>query len=247
MNTRSTMIFGLLLCGNAMAEPATVPSSVACASEGGVETPGYPCPAWGPAIGTVGYKLAMVWPMDPGGETFDERSTRAVPALAARKVDSLSVDHDGNGVAAPGDSLRYTITVENMGDNAVTGVEFNDLIPAHTTVEPGSVTTSHGVTLSEDPVIVSFGELLAEEAATVAFDVTVDYPMAPGVEEVVNQGTVTSDDLPAVLTDDPNVGGDADPTATVIWRAPVLLAEKIDTLAADNDGDSVPSPGDVLQ
>ncbi|MCP3903121.1 MAG: DUF11 domain-containing protein, partial [Planctomycetes bacterium] len=51
---------------------------------------------------------------------------------------------------------------------------------------------------------------------------------------------------PDVLSDDPEAGGDADPTETVIQAEPVLSAEKVDVLFDDADGDGVASPRDVL-
>ncbi len=63
---------------------------------------------------------------------------------------------------------------------------------------------------------------------------------------MTNQGTVNSAELPAVLTDDPALGGDADPTVTPITAAPVLVAEKTATLAIDADAGGTASPGDTL-
>ncbi len=252
MNTRTTMISALLLCGSAMAEPATDLSLAVSASPGGSETPiclADPCLAfnWASLLEAVGYKLAMVWAPDTGRATFDGQSMQAEPVLEAHKVDSLSTDGDGDGVPSPGDTLRYDINISNTGDGAASGVTLRDLVPFHASLTAGSVATSQGTVVNEDPVEVSLGELPAETAATVTFEITIDNPVPAGVEEVVNQGTVTSVELPAVLTDDPDVGGDADPTTTTIVAAPVLLAEKTDALAADNDGDGEPSPGDILE
>lgn len=168
------------------------------------------------------------------------------PELRATKTDALHADADGDGVPSPGDTLRYTVTVASTGNAPVTGVAFKDLIPRNTTVVAGSVTTTLGAVLTEDPVEVDLGTLAAAEAATVTFDVVLDLPFPTGVADVSNQGTVTSDQLPALLTDDPDVGGDADPTVTMVTAAPRLVAEKVDALAEDADGDGEPSPGDVI-
>ena len=112
---------------------------------------------------------------------------------------------------------------------------------------PGSVTTSQGTVDGEDPVAVTVGEIAGGEAsATITFRVTIDAPLPAGVVDVVNQGTATSAELPPVLTDDPDLGGAADPTVTMVTAAPELVVEKTDVLFGDNDGDGVASPGDEL-
>ncbi len=169
------------------------------------------------------------------------------PVLQATKVDELAEDSDGDGLPSPGDVLRYTIAVSNAGGGAATGVTLTDLIPANTSVVAGSVTTTAGTVLGEDPVQVDAGDINAGATVTVSFEVRISDSLPSGTDRIVNQGTVTSDQLPAVLTDDPDLGGDADPTETTIAAAPDLVAEKTDALFEDADSNGVPSPGDVLE
>jgi uncharacterized repeat protein (TIGR01451 family) len=171
----------------------------------------------------------------------------AEPELTAVKSWELAADLDGDGVPSPGDRLGYTIVVSNLGDGAATEVALTDPIPADTAVVAGSVTTDLGVVTGEDPVTVAIGELAAGASATVLFEVAVDLPLPAAVEQVSNQGTVSSAELPALLTDDPAAGGAADPTVTPLTAAPVLAAEKTWLLAVDADGDGVPSPGDTVE
>ena len=181
-------------------------------------------------------------------ESGDPTRTPAAgdPQLAASKDDALATDNDSDGVPSPGDVVRYTITLENTGNGAATGVVLNDLVPANTAIVAGSVSASAGTILTEDPVEVDLGEVAAGASVAVTFDVTIANPFPLGVDDIVNQGTVNSDQLPAVLTDDPDVGGDADPTVTMVAAAPLLLAEKVDALASDVDGDGTSSPGDEI-
>ena len=169
------------------------------------------------------------------------------PELAATKSDALFADNDGDTVPSPGDEIEYTITITNDGGSPATGVTLQDLVPAQAQIVPGSVATSQGTVVSEDPVQVDVGEIAAGATATVTFRVAVDNPVPAGVTDVTNQGTVTSAELPAVLTDDPALGGASDPTVTMIVAAPELVAEKTDVLAVDGDGDGVPSPGDTVE
>ncbi len=108
----------------------------------------------------------------------------------------------------------------------------------------GSAATTTGVVTAENPLEVEVGELAVGEEVTVTFDVTVDDPIAAGVAEVVNQGAVAADGGIDVLTDDADLGGDADPTAIAITAAPVLVVEKTDVLFDDAGADGVASSGD---
>ncbi|NQV07014.1 DUF11 domain-containing protein [bacterium] len=123
--------------------------------------------------------------------------------------------------------VEYSITVANVGSAAASGVSLTDSIPALTTIVPGSVTTSQGTVVSEDPVGVDFGAMAGGGTATVTFRVVLDDPFPLGITEVANQGTVTSDQLPPVLTDDPDAAGDTDPTVTPVVAAPDLVVSRI--------------------
>lgn len=178
--------------------------------------------------------------------TIEDDDLPLLPELRVRKRDTLAVDADQDGVASPGDTLRYTITIENVGFGPATEVVFRDLVPAPTSLVVGSITTTAGQVLVTGPVEVALGLLPAGGTATITFDVQVAYPLPLGITQVVNQGSLLCAELPALLTDDPDVDGAQDPTVTLLTARPRLIASKIDTLAVDADGDGVPSPGDTL-
>ena len=46
----------------------------------------------------------------------------ATPDVTASKDDFLLVDGDGDGVAAPGDTIRYTVVITNGGSLEATGL-----------------------------------------------------------------------------------------------------------------------------
>jgi uncharacterized repeat protein (TIGR01451 family) len=66
----------------------------------------------------------------------------AVPVISATKVDHLIVDNDGDGVADPGDTIRYTVVVTNSGTMNASNVGFADAIDANTTLVAGSIKTT---------------------------------------------------------------------------------------------------------
>jgi Bacterial Ig domain/Calx-beta domain len=70
------------------------------------------------------------------------------------------------------------------------------------------------ITLAD--VMLSIGTLPAGESVTITFNATVDNPFTGAVAQVANQGTVSGSNFADVLTDDPDVGGAADPTVTPI-------------------------------
>ena len=65
-------------------------------------------------------------------------------------------------------------------------------------------------------VMLNIGTLPAGESVTITFNVTVDDPFSGALPQVSNQGTVSGSNFADVLTDDPTVGGTADPTVTPI-------------------------------
>ncbi|MDP9191004.1 MAG: GEVED domain-containing protein [Acidobacteriota bacterium] len=152
-----------------------------------------------------------------------------LPIVSATKTAALFIDVDGDNAADPGDTLRYTITVANTGNDDEPGVVFNDTPDSNTALVNGSVTTNIGAvatgnTPGDTTVSINIGTLIAGGSATIVFDVTIDNPLAPGVTEVVNSGTVTGSTIAPVTTDDPSLPGNADGTAFPIAAAPASLA-----------------------
>ena len=86
----------------------------------------------------------------------------------------------------------------------------------------------------------AIGELPAGGSITIEFEVTVDSPLAAGIDQACNQGTISGSNFPNVLTDDPNNAmGMADITCATIDAAPDLAITK-------SDGDATVSPGDTF-
>ncbi len=184
--------------------------------------------------------------------TSSDPTTVTATILSAPKTATLVTDADGNGTPSPGDTLRYSITVSNTGNEAATGVVFTDVPDANTTLVVGSVTTTAGVvvlgnTAGNPTVEVKIGNIVGGSSAIITFDVRINSPVPVGVTQVSNQGSVTSNETASVLTDNPAVAGNADPTITTITAAPLLRASKVDTLAIDADSNGVPSPGDTIE
>ena len=146
-----------------------------------------------------------------GGAVDFEPFLMSAPTVT---VNAPLTDSVFNDVAPPGpsigDTLLYTAVIDTSGcgDLAMT---FTATVDPNTTVVPGSVTTTQGVVQADVPPTVDLGYLPAGTAATVTWRVVVN-----GGTSVQTQGTVTATKSGATLTDDPDVGGSADPTVTVL-------------------------------
>jgi Bacterial Ig domain/Calx-beta domain len=98
---------------------------------------------------------------------------------------------------------------------------------------PGNRTTTGSLSSMLADVMLNIGTLPAGESVTITFNVTVNDPFTGAVAQVSNQGTVSGSNFADVLTDDPTVGGTADPTVTPIDLPDVSVAVSPASVAED--------------
>ncbi|MEN8140314.1 MAG: isopeptide-forming domain-containing fimbrial protein [Thermodesulfobacteriota bacterium] len=171
----------------------------------------------------------------------------------------------------PGDTLAYTITVANVGNEDGVNVSLSDLIPTNTSYVAGSTTlngaavadSGPGISPLQDGMLIATpgsatpGTMAADpggaggNVATITFQVTVNSDVLDGTI-ISNQGFVTgsgSGSGPFVEqpSDDPDTAVVDDPTEDVVGSMPLLDAQKTVVMQVDNNGDTVLSPGDVLR
>ena len=65
----------------------------------------------------------------------------AAPTVTASKTDALFADVDGDLQADPGDTLKYTVAISAMGEDA-TGMTFTDTVDPNSAFVPGSLTAT---------------------------------------------------------------------------------------------------------
>lgn len=207
-----------------------------------VRLDGVPFISGTPVVASGPYVLSVV-AVDRAGNRSDAQVSFAVgafdPDLVAAKTDALLVDADGDGQPSPGDTIRYAVSVSNVGDGAASAVIFRDSVAPETQVVPGSVTSDLGSVVSEAPIEVDLGTLAPATVATISFDVSIVNPLPAGVTEIANQGTVLSAELPAVLTDDPGVSGTADATVTAVFVTPQMTISDASVIEG--------GPGDAVE
>ncbi|MFB7796895.1 GEVED domain-containing protein [Isoptericola sp. NPDC056134] len=99
-----------------------------------------------------------------------------VPVRALQVVKSS----DGTGEALPGDTVAYTITVENIGQTTYTETDpatfDDDLSDVLDDATFGDVTADVGTATFADPVLSWSGGLAPGDVATITYSVTVDDP-----------------------------------------------------------------------
>ncbi|RUQ37757.1 MAG: IPTL-CTERM sorting domain-containing protein, partial [Candidatus Competibacteraceae bacterium] len=143
------------------------------------------------------------------------------PNLDLQKRWNLVGNAAGGTEVNPGDIVRYTLVVSNTGSAAANDVRIvENTLPSQVTFISGSVLTSSGIVVSENPLLVNVGTLNPGAQATVSFRVEVN-PGTAG-QTASNQASVTSNNAPTVLSDndgDPDNG--LNPTQFPI-RAPTV-------------------------
>lgn len=143
------------------------------------------------------------------------------PDILAEKTDELDIDADSNTVASPDDTLKYTVTLKNIGNTTAAGVTFSDTPDINTSLVVGSVevtgvidyTITSGNSAGDTAVGVYLGEMEVGETAQIIFQVKIGYD---GFTSVSNQGSVTGENFTEVVTDDPDTLEAGDPTVTPV-------------------------------
>ncbi|MCP4658271.1 MAG: hypothetical protein GY856_22895, partial [bacterium] len=135
---------------------------------------------------------------------------RTTALVAAQKT---ATDLNGGNVE-PGDVIEYTVTIENAddaGDATATGVTFTEALVGNLELDctaPGDPATTQGTIAictggAGGGFSANVGDVVDGDIITITYRVTISDPVGMGVIQVCNQGTVASDTLTAVLTDNP--------------------------------------------
>jgi uncharacterized repeat protein (TIGR01451 family) len=186
---------------------------------------------------------------DPDTPTLNDPTRDIVgnlPLLYSTKTVALLVDLGTPGIVEPGDTLRYTITVQNSASIPATGVVLTDGVPANTTYvtdstrlnglpvgqpDNGVSPLASGIDISSSDLTPPLpgpgaGTISPGEAAVLQFDLLVNAGTPAGTL-ITNQAVVDSVELPNLLTDfdgDPSNG--AQPTVVVVGAVQQLSITK---------------------
>jgi large repetitive protein len=208
-------------------------------------------------------------PHVPGDEKPTETLIASAPVFEVLKTATL-MEGDPDILMA-GETLRYTLTIKNIGTEDAVNVLLRDETPANTVYVAGS-TTLNGTAVPDpgadvNPLHAGIrvnapdnptpGYLHADattgstHVATVTFMVVVD-PSAMDGLIICNQGFVNgsgagSGPRPEQPSDDPDTAIADDPTCIIVGNLPHLYAHKTVVIHEDFGSPGVVDPGDVLR
>ena len=172
--------------------------------------------------------------------------------LDATKTVALLVDADFSGNVTAGDTLRYTVVLDNQ-TQTVDNVVFSDTIPVQTTYVAASLASSAGVPddSGAPTLLVAVGTMAVPSTETITFNVTVN-PGYPDGTLICNQGSVDSDETVPEPTDVDGVDANGDQCTPSVIGDPVsprneLYVEKRVALQTDNDASGTVTSGDRLR
>jgi len=189
--------------------------------------------------------------------TYTDSDTADVTADETTFIDStktvtLVIDNNGNGLAEPGDTLEYAVTLVNNGA-AAANVVFTDTVPSETTYVSGSLTSSSGTAndSSAPDLTVSIPSMADGGTATITFRVVVKSGVTSGTV-ISNQGSVDSNQTVPEPTDvDGNDSNGDQPTdITTGGEPPVanpLYVQKTVALLTDADVSGDVTAGDTMR
>lgn len=104
------------------------------------------------------------------------------------------------GNVEPGDRIRWTITVTNVGISETTSVVVSDALPEGVTYVPGSISGRGADDSDARNLRWAIGEMAVEETVELTFETTINDDVANGVP-IDNLATVTSDQTNPKSTD----------------------------------------------
>jgi len=193
----------------------------------------------------------------------------SAPAFQVQKS-SQDITGDPNLLEA-GDTLRYTITIKNIGQENSINTLLSDQVPANTTYV-ADTTTLNGVAVTDPSAGVSAlaaglqinapenttaGFMRADtgaaasNVATIIFDVVVNVSAIDGTI-ISNQGFVSGDGegsgtFPQVPSDDPTTAAVDDPTVDIVGGVALFDVQKTVAIVGDANGNGIVDPGDILR
>ena len=208
---------------------------------------------------------------NPATATADDPTPTTISSAPQMRVQKVSQDLTGDpAILDAGDTLRYTITVKNIGNEDTNNVSLRDQIPANTSYVANSTTLngaavadpSAGVSALESgmqinaPENTTAGFMRADASATtsnvatITFDVVVSSSAINGTmisnQGFVNGAGIGSGSFTEAPSDDPGTVTANDPTVNIVGSLPLIDAQKTVALTNDADTNLQVSSGDTL-
>ena len=206
-------------------------------------------------------------PADPDLQGDEDPTVLTINSAPSFQVLKTSTDRSGDpNLLLAGETLRYTLSVRNLGTDDARDVRLSDQVPVNTRYLSGS-TTLNGTPLADlndrsplvDGLLINApgspaGTLLADpsgtsgDVAVITFDVVVDETAVDGTV-ISNQGFVSAPagGVNRQPSDDPDTPIVDDPTRDIVGALPLLFADKRVELLDDLGSPGVIDPDDTLR
>ena len=139
----------------------------------------------------------------------------------------------------PGDTIAYTLTIENVGNAGATGVVITDVVPQYTIFNPGASTAGWACAPDNNAGSTctnAYGALAAGASDSLTFAVDVDGSVPVLVTLISNDASITDDGTNGI---EPTPADNDDSDTTPLSAAPDLTIDK-------DDGLTVVAPGTPL-
>jgi len=205
-------------------------------------------------------------PADPNVAGDEDPTQILIQSAPVFDIDKISTYMTGDpNVLLAGETLRYTITVQNIGTDNAVDVEIVDQIPANTAYVVNSTTlngnvladNAAGTSALTDTILINapqdatpgvMNAAVADNVATITFDVVV-YPDVPDGTVISNQAFLNAPGygIANQPSDDPRTAIPDDPTQDVVGNFPLLFAPKSAALQIDAGSPGIVDPGDTLR
>ena len=149
---------------------------------------------------------------------------------------TVSATKTVSGSFSVGSTVTYTVTLANSSPFAQQnnpGAEFTDVLPAQLTLVSASASAGTAVATLGTNTVTWDGVVPGSGAVTITINATID--AGTELQNVSNQGATSTDangdgvNETSGLTDDPGVGGAADPTVFIVGSPATLTAIKLVT------------------
>ena len=186
---------------------------------------------------------------DSDGNTSDDPtlvSITALPGVEATKTAAVTDNGDGNTGA--GDTIVYTITVENTGGTSLSNISLSDVL---TDGNGGNLSLTSGPAFVSSSGSSAQGLLAVNEIATYVATYTISNAAA-NTSSINNRVTVTasspgnSNNVTDVSDDGDDSDGNTEDDQTVVTIDPVPVLEVTKTASVTDNGDGYTGPGDVI-
>lgn len=158
-------------------------------------------------------------------QTNQQESAPEIFSIQGQQLDftktvALTSDLNVDGFASLGDTLTYTLRIENNNQFNASGVFVTDTLNSYVELDTESITTSQGTivsgtTVGDNEVQVDLSNIAGQGFAEITFEVNVVNLPTNQFVEISNQAVASSSNYGTFSSDDPDTINGGDPTVIV--------------------------------